>query len=140
MGGDGRLENRVPTRLSAAEGRRFAFTVGAAFLVLAAALLWRNRTTAALVTGGLGTCLLLAGLAIPGRLGPVFQAWMGLARLLSKITTPIFMGVIYFGLFTPIGLARRILGRNPIARSPDGTSYWVPRPAGRGRGDMERQF
>jgi hypothetical protein len=126
--------------LSATEGRRFGLTLGGAFLVLAAVLLWRDRTVAGLVGGGLGTVILIAGFAIPRRLGPLYRAWMGLAHLLSMVTTPIFMGIIYFGVFTPVGLVRRIVGRNSIARRPNEVSYWVPRAAGSGRGDMERQF
>jgi hypothetical protein len=65
---------------------------------------------------------------------------MRFAHGLSKITTPIFMGVVYFVVLTPVGLLRRLLGRNSLVR-PQGGTFWVSRPAGTARkGDLERQF
>ena len=39
--------------------------------------------------------------------------------------------VMYFGLFTPIGLVFRLIGRDPLhrARRPGVESYWTPKPA-----------
>jgi hypothetical protein len=65
---------------------------------------------------------------------------MRLAVVLSKITTPIVMGVIYFGLFTPMGFVRRCLGRNALIR-PQGDSFWISRePGASRRGDLNHQF
>jgi hypothetical protein len=47
---------RSVKRLTAAQGRRFGLTVGAAFLVIAAIVWWRERPTATMVLGGLGAC------------------------------------------------------------------------------------
>ena len=38
----------------------------------------------------------LRGLAVPALLAKVYVGWMTFAVLLSKVTTPIFMGVTYF--------------------------------------------
>jgi hypothetical protein len=127
--------------LSAAEGRRFAFTVGAAFLALAGISAWRARPRQALVLGTLGGLLVLAGVIVPSKLGPVIRAWTGLAHLMSKVTTPVFMGIVYFVVLTPVGLLMRVFGRRPLERSPALTSWWIARaPDARQRADMERQF
>lgn len=132
---------RIPTRLTPAEGRKFAFTVGTAFLVLATVVAWRGHTPVAAALGSLGGALGLAGVLVPGRLSPVYRAWMGLARALSKVTTPIFMGIVFFGLILPVGLLRRRFGGNPVLRqSRADASFWVTRPAGSRRSDLERQF
>jgi hypothetical protein len=124
--------------LTSAGGRRFGFTVGPAFMLLAVVLAWRDRTLAAAVTAGLGAVLVLAALLVPGRLGPVFRAWMGLAHAISRVTTPIVLGVVFFAVITPLGLLRRLFGKNPISRSRAAASYWVTR---RGpRGTMSNQF
>jgi hypothetical protein len=133
------MEASVPARLSASEGRRFGTTVGGAFLVLAAVLLWRGRESAAMVAAILGLGLVLGGLLVPERLGPVHRAWMRLALAISKVTTPVLMAVIYFGVVTPIGLARRVAGRRSLPRSRQAESYWVGRERP-GRSDMMRQF
>jgi len=127
--------------LTAEEGRKFGSTVGAAFLALSGLLWWRGRHSAALVFMALGSVLVLAGLGVPARLGPVYRAWMGLAHLLSRVTTPIFMGIVYFLVLTPTSGIMRLFGKNPIRRPLLEGSFWVRRPARDGqRGTMEHQF
>jgi len=93
-----------------------------------------------MVLGSLGGVLLLAGITVPTLLGPVQRGWMGLAHLLSKITTPIFMGIVYFVVITPIGLFRRMIGKNAmIPASSPATGYWAVRDPDV-RSDMRRLF
>jgi HAMP domain-containing protein len=116
-------------------------TVGGAFLVLATLAWWRGRLLALALLATAGTLLLVAGLTVPGRLGPVYRAWMAMAHGLSRITTPIFLGVIYFFVLTPVGWLRRLFGRPTLRRPAAATSFWVSRPAdARQRADMEHQF
>ena len=130
----------IPARLTPGEGRRFGLTVGAAFLALAAVAWWRGRLPGLVIFGTLGSVLALAGLMVPGKLGLVYRGWMGLATLLSKVTTPIFMGVVYFLVLTPVGLLLRVAGRRPLSRQgPTGTA-WVARKPGERRGDLQHQF
>jgi hypothetical protein len=138
MRGEGELVTGIPGRLSSAEGRKFGVTVGAAFLVLAGITWWREHETLMYVFTGLGGALLVAGLVIPGQLGPVHRAWMGLAHALSKVTTPIFMGIVYFLVIMPSGLIMRALGRNPIRHQAVNGSFWAAH--GEGRGSMTNQF
>jgi len=132
------LATGIPARLSASEGRKFGLTVGIAFLVLAAISWWREHETLIYVFTGLGGALVAAGLAVPARLGPVQRAWMGLAHAISKVTTPIFMGIVYFLAIMPIGLIMRALKRNPIRHHPANGSFWASR--GDGRGSLTNQF
>jgi hypothetical protein len=141
MAGGGRLERAVPARLTPTEGRKFAFPVGIAFGVLAGIVTWRGHSTLAVVFASLSGLLLLAGLIMPGKLGPVYRAWMGFALAISKVTTPIFMGVVYFLVIAPIGLLMRVFGRNPVRHQPTDGSYFVLRAAGASRrSDLNRQF
>jgi hypothetical protein len=105
--------------------------------VLAALSLWRGHVWPPRVLGALGGVLLLAGLVVPGRLSGVYRGWMGFAHLLSKITTPIFMGIVYYLVLTPIGLLMRAFGKNPLA-PPPAPSGWVRRDPV--KSDLERQF
>jgi hypothetical protein len=125
---------RAATR---AELRSFGLLVGGVFLAIAGVILWRRGTTTVFaVLTTLGGSLLLAGALIPAKLERVYTVWMRLAVLLSRITTPILMGAIYFGVLTPIGLAMRLFGRQPLARN----TGWVTRPPGMRRSALERQF
>ena len=139
MEGETGLAAGIPARLSAHEGRKFAFTVGAAFLVFAALAWWRDRTAALRVFAALGGLLVLLGAFVPTRLGPVQRAWMGLAHAISRVTTPVFMGIVYFVVMLPIGLLMRLAGRRPLVHRPVQDSLWVPPPSG-GRSDLEHQF
>ena len=134
------MEAGVPARLSAGELRKFAFVVGGAFLALAALMWWRERTVAAVVLAAPGAALILAGAVVPSRLHPVYRGWMGFAIRLSKITTPIFLGVVYFLVITPMGLLRRTFGRNPLVHSAGESGFWRPRTEGERRGVLDRQF
>jgi hypothetical protein len=134
------LEAGIPARLSPAEGRKFGLTVGVAFLALAALLhFWRHKETAAGVAGGVGVLLVLGAVLLPTRLGPVQRAWMGLAHMISKVTTPIFMGVVFFLVVTPIGALMRLLGRRALVHGERDGGFWMT-PASGGRSDLERQF
>ena len=129
----------IPARLTAAEGRKFGLTVGLAFAVLGGVVLWRGRQSIATVLLALGATLVLAGLVVPTRLGPVERAWMRLAHLISKVTTPIFMGIVYFLVMTPMGLVRRRMGSPLVART--GGSRWAVRTADETpRTQMEHQY
>ena len=132
------MNNHVPAKFTREEGRKFGLSVGLAFLALAALLWWREKETARNVVAGLGAALVLGGLLVPGQLGPIYRGWMGFALALSKVTTPIFMGIIYFGLFLVTGLLRRAIGSNQMVRVEQGGSYWVARE--RTRANLERQF
>jgi hypothetical protein len=132
------LASAVPARLTRREGRRFAYTVGIAFFALSALLVWRDAGIAVAMTAVPGSALLVAGLAVPTRLGPVQRGWMGLAHALSKVTTPIVLSVMYFAVLTPAGVLARAFGHRPLARG--GRSAWVERPATARRSSLERQF
>ena len=66
---------------------------------------------------------------------------MTFARSLSKVTTPIVMGIVYFLVIFPIGFAMRILNRSPLAVKATNNSFWVPRAGEEDRrGGMKHQF
>lgn len=129
----------VRARLSPAEGRKFGLTVGGAFLALGALLLWRGRGGIAPWIGGAGLALVLAAVVFPRRLGPVQWAWMALAHALSRVTTPVFMSLLYFLVLTPAGILMRAVGCRPLRHAAQEGSYWVRRDEDP-PGSLERQF
>ena len=66
-----------------------------------------------------GAVLGLWGLAAPDSLRPVYKGWMKFGLLLSKITTPIILGVVFFIVMLPIALIMRLTGHDPMARKFD---------------------
>lgn len=62
-------------------------------------------------------------------LAPFNRAWMKLAEVLHRVVSPLVLGVIYFGVFTPVGLVMRAFGRDAMCRRFEraAPSYWVRR-------------
>jgi hypothetical protein len=62
-------------------------------------------------------------------LAPFNRAWMKLAELLHGVVSPVVLGAIYFGIFTPVGLVMRASGRDVMCRrfEPARPSYWLRR-------------
>ena len=133
------LDPARPT--SRAELRKFGLLVGGAFLALAAISFLRHKSpTTYTVLGSAGTALFVLGAVVPGALGPVYAGWMRFALLLSKITTPIFMGVIYFIVIAPMGWLMRVFGKRPLAAPSSTESAWTTRPPESRASSLDRQF
>lgn len=128
--------------LTPSEGRRFAFTVGIAFLVLATALTLLGRSPLVTRIGfGLGAALMAAGLCIPTRLGPLERAWMRFGLLLSRITTPLLLTASWLLVITPVGLAMRLFGHRALTHGSGDTSAWImSEPLSAEDRAMENQF
>ena len=59
---------------------------------------------------------------------PLNKLWMRLGVLLSMIMSPIVLGIIFFGLFTPIALIMKVTGRDELRlKLNKNKSYWVTR-------------
>jgi hypothetical protein len=52
--------------------------------------------------------------------------WVGL--FISRVTTPLILGIVFFLVISPIGLVRRLRGTDELRRHFDdqATSYRVP--------------
>lgn len=79
--------------------------------------------------------------AAPRLLAPLNRAWTRFGLLLGRIVTPLVMGLLFYGMVTPMGLAMRALGKDPLRRRFDraAASYWIARRPP-GPAPMSRQF
>jgi hypothetical protein len=55
----------------------------------------------------------------PQLLGPVYRAWLRLGHALGAVSSRIVLTALFFVIFLPIGLAMRVLGRDPLNRRFD---------------------
>jgi hypothetical protein len=86
---------------------------------------------------------LAAAVFAPGILAPLNKVWTRFGLLLHRIVSPIVLGVIFYLVVMPIGLAMRLLGKSPLPLRFDrnATSYWITRaPPGPERGGFRDQF
>ena len=119
-------------------GTLFVFVFG-----LLAAWGWWKGWAAASWLGGLCALTGVVTLARPTLLRPFNKAWMALAELLNRVVSPVVLGVIYFGLFTPIAFGMRLAGRDALNRRtvPAATTYWIGRePPGPDPQSLPNQF
>ena len=67
------------------------------------------------------------GLIAPESLRPVYGGWMKFGLLLSKITTPIILGTVFYLMVLPTGLLMRLFRKDPMARKfeKDADSYRI---------------
>jgi len=122
--------------------RSFGLTFTAVFTLIGAWMAWKSSANFGfpLVAAAL---FLLVTLVRPGVLHPLNVAWMRLAVALNRIVSPIVMGVMFFGIITPIAVAMRIRGRDALQRRWDSKlgSYWIERdPPGPAGSSFRQQF
>jgi len=92
---------------------------------------------------GVAVAFLGSALLIPRWLGPLNRLWMRFGLLLSRITTPILMAVVFFSTVTPTAIVMRLLGKDllRLRQEPTSDSYWLVRsPSGPQKGTMKNQF
>jgi hypothetical protein len=56
------------------------------------------------------------GLAAPMTVRPFYIAWMRFGLLMSKITTPLILGIVYYLVITPTGLIAGLFREDPMRR------------------------
>jgi hypothetical protein len=122
--------------------RSFGFTFAVVFLLVAGWLWWKTSRYA-LPALGISAGFALIAVVIPRILRPLNIAWMYFGAVLNLIVSPIIMGVIFFGVFTPVALFFRLTKRDALHRSFDRmrTTYWMDRsPPGPDGESLPRQF
>lgn len=78
------------------------------------------------IFAGFSLILFLLALLRPNTLRPLNLAWSRLGLILSKLFTPLFLGLIYFCIVTPYGIIGKIVGNNPLLlKEREAVSYWV---------------
>ena len=133
------------TREEAVEGssdRTFGFVFAAFFTIIGA---WPLMWSLAPRWWALALALAFAAVAVvsPRILAPLNRWWMKFGLLLAHVISPIALGILFYAVFTPIGVVMRALGKDPLrlARDKAAASYWVPRtPPGPKPDSMTQQF
>jgi hypothetical protein len=86
---------------------------------------------------------LATALTMPALLGPLNRLWVKLGVLMSRIVSPVVLGLMFYGVFVPMGLVFRVLGKDPLRRTldPAAPSYWIDRrPPGPSPATITNQF
>jgi hypothetical protein len=130
----------APTPLPS--NRSFGLLFVIVFAVLGGLVWWRGGTTFGWWFGA-SLATLLVTLFKPGLLTPANRAWMKLADILNRVVSPVVLGMMFFGLFTPIAWGMRLARRDALKRSYEvqTQTYWIERtPPGPAPADLPNQF
>jgi hypothetical protein len=67
----------------------------------------------------------IPGLLYPAAIRPVFVGAMAISQPIGHVISVVLLGIIYYGVMTPLAFLFRIVGRDPLARrGPALASYW----------------
>ena len=90
----------------------------------------------------LSVCFLVTTLFFEDFLSPLNKFWYKLGIFLGKFTSPLFLGIIFFGLISPIAILRKAFGSDVLKlKKYRGNSYWVDRnPPGPTSDSFHDQF
>ena len=105
-------------------------------------ILGRGRTEFGWFLALLAVTIGPLGLIRPEWMRMIYVGWMVLAFPIGWTISQVILLAMFFGVFTPIGLAFRLFGRDPLHRTRRSglDSYWEPKPVSTDLGRYFKQF
>ena len=109
--------------------KKFGFFFTAIFLIATTYFYINNASSSVVSTlSVVSLSFLVATLVNPDLLLPLNRLWMRFGQLLGMIISPIVMGIIFFGLFTPMSLTMRLFRRDELRlRFKNKKTHWILR-------------
>ena len=111
--------------------RQFGWLMGGVFGIITFwPLVFRGegiRIWAFIIAGVFG----LLGTVFPNALKPVYRAWMIFGEKIGWLNSRILLGLLFYGMVTPISWLMRLLGKRPLQLEfdPKAETYRVPKAA-----------
>jgi hypothetical protein len=103
---------------------------------------YHHRQTLGIVLAVLAVTIGPIGVMWPKTIKPIFVGWMTLAYPIGWTVSRIVLGAVFYGLFTPIAIVFRMMGRDELGlkRQPSAATYWQPKPRATDKTQYLRQF
>ncbi len=121
--------------------RKFGFFFSAVFLLAAFYSYYITSYLWLITFGTICIILLIITFINADLLTSLNKLWMKIGLLLGMVVSPLVMGLIFFGIFTPTGVLMRISGRDELRlRSSNKTSYWLKRDTASQSYSFKNQF
>lgn len=112
--------------------------------IMASLLLYYNAgwISVGAVLIALGLILLVFGWIKPQAIRVFFVAWMVGLYPVNYVMSHLILFSLFYGLFTPIGILLRILGKDPLHRNwdPKAETYWQAHSPPAKKSQYFRQF
>jgi len=122
--------------------RNFGFVFAVFFAIVSGIQFWTGKHAFWPWLAVSGVFLFVA-LLVPRLLHPLNFLWFKFGMLLHHIITPVVLGLMFFVVFTPMGLLMRALNKRPLSLQFDlqARSYWIFRkPPGPPPESFKNQF
>jgi len=108
--------------------KKFGFFFTLVFALTAVIFFFKDSNIWAYILTVASVILLIITIIKAEALLPLNKLWLRFGLLLGMIVSPIVLGIIFFGLFTPIAFLMRICGRDELRlKFKDKTSHWISR-------------
>ena len=122
--------------------RKFGLFFSLIFLLASFYSYYSGSEIIVYLLGGISGIFLIITLINADILLPLNKLWMNFGILLGKIINPIIMGVIFFGIFTPIAILMRVYGRDELRLNlkKKKQTHWINRKSIKGFDLFKKQF
>ena len=130
-----KMENRK-------ELRKFGLILAIILSLIGTINLYKKNITIAVILYCLCLSVLIFAIIKPEYLKPIHRAMLFVSHKIGWVNTRLLLGIIYYLVFTPIGMVMRILGRDLLDRKYDRqkNSYWILIDEEFDKKRCERQF
>jgi len=123
-----------PSEIELPSDKKFGYFFSLIFFLLSLYFYYTSNIMMAYTFSGLTLIFFFITFLNDALLHPLNKLWMRFGILLSMIVSPIIMGIIFFGMFTPMSIIMRIFKRDELKiRSINKETYWVLRSFPRGK-------
>ena len=105
--------------------RNFGFIIGIILLIISGFFFWKEKESFQIFLA-IGIFLFLIAIFIPRVLKPFFWIWMIFAIILGWFMTRLILSLLFYVVFTSIGLTLRLFGKQFLELRWDKSkeSYW----------------
>lgn len=110
--------------------KKFGLMLSAIFTILALYLFKKNNSLSLFLPLMLISMVFIYVALFASRvLSPFTRAWLQFGMLLNKVISPMILGVIFFGVITPVAVLFRLLGRDLLRLkwNNECSTYWIER-------------
>jgi len=119
--------------------KKFGYFFTSIFAIASSYFFINNILSWAILLAFIGIIFFITTFVKADLLLPLNKLWMRLGLLLGKIISPLVLGIIFFGIFTPIAFLMHLSRRDELRlKLKNKTSHWISRSEQ--KGSFKNQF
>lgn len=129
------------SKITLPSNRKFGLFFSVVFSIVSSYFFYLKNNLWFYIFGLLALVFIIITLINNDFLGPLNKLWFKFGLLLGKVVSPIVLGLIFFGIFTPIAIFMRLIGRDELRlKYKNQLTYWIKRKTSNQSTFFKRQF